>query len=228
MENKLYEGVQNDLKQKIEHGVYPEGYKLASENYLCEEYNVSKVTLRKALSNLIEEQYIESRPRVGYFVKTARPGIYRFSYSMSNVLNTHIMGVTMMDAKFRNDEGVNVFEMARRYFNDDEEWAAYEEISIVFKHSLQEKRKLEKDDAYFERYAASILALAERKKMTIEMIRGSEAICNALEIFDEDILLKLQEKYFDEYGKQFAQVSVYIPSDYAVIQASNKKEESVF
>lgn len=93
MEAKLYKGVQNDLKKKIERGIYPEGYKLESENSLCEQYNVSKVTLRKALSNLIEENYIESRPRIGYFVKAAERGIYHLSYSLSNVLNLSLIHI---------------------------------------------------------------------------------------------------------------------------------------
>ncbi|WP_195268408.1 GntR family transcriptional regulator [Eubacterium sp. 1001713B170207_170306_E7] len=226
METKLYKGVQNDLKKKIERGVYPEGYKLESENSLCAQYNVSKVTLRKALSNLIEENYIESRPRVGYFVKAAERGVYHFSYSLSNVLNTYISAEEILDAAFGERDGVNVFEMTRRYANDDDEWIALEQVRIAFRHTLPGEKNTEKTRAYYRTHAEDILSLAETKKMTLEVSVDNEAVCDALEIFSDEVLLKVSEQYYDEYGKLFAEVRVYVPSDFAEVRACNKRKES--
>ena len=228
MEAKLYKGVQNDLKKKIERGIYPEGYKLESENSLCEQYNVSKVTLRKALSNLIEENYIESRPRIGYFVKAAERGIYHLSYSLSNVLNTYISDEEILSADFGGRKGVNEFEMTKRYANDDDEWIALEQIRIVFRHTLPGEKNTEKTRGYYKRHTEDILSLAETKKMTLDVSFGDEAVCDALEIFSDEALLRVCEEYYDEYGKLFAEVRAYVSSDFAEVRASNKRKESVF
>lgn len=228
MENKLYKGVQNDLKKKIERGIYPEGYKLGSENSLCTEYNVSKVTLRKALSNLIQENYLEARPRVGYFVKAAKRGLYHFHYSLANVLNTYISGDEILKTDLVEKENANEFEISRRYCNDDGEWVAFEQIWISFRHTIPEKNNAVRTRTYYMEHVEDILALAEKKKMTLETVFGDEEVCGALEIFSDEVLLKIQERYYDEYGKLYAAVAVHIPSDFADLRASNKKEESLF
>ncbi len=63
----LYYLVECKLKEKIESGVYKPGDVLPVESELCAEYNVSRITIRKALSRLEEEGLIEHQ-----FSKTPR------------------------------------------------------------------------------------------------------------------------------------------------------------
>ena len=54
----MYKKIYDDLLEAIEKGIYPPGSKLPSEKELMEQYNVSRITSKKALEMLV----IDSRP----------------------------------------------------------------------------------------------------------------------------------------------------------------------
>lgn len=64
----LYHQLQELLKEKIRGGYWKEGTKVPSERELMEEYQVSRATVRKALSELINEGLIHRKQGVGTFV----------------------------------------------------------------------------------------------------------------------------------------------------------------
>lgn len=57
-----YLAIYKQLKEKIENGEYKQGDKLKTEKELQMEYGVSRDTIRKALANLENEDYIIKRP----------------------------------------------------------------------------------------------------------------------------------------------------------------------
>lgn len=60
----LYLQVEADIKNRILSKQYMPGDKLPTENELSDQYNVSKITIRKAIQNLSDEGYaIRSRER---------------------------------------------------------------------------------------------------------------------------------------------------------------------
>ncbi|GER75168.1 GntR family transcriptional regulator [Weizmannia acidilactici] len=70
MENKpIYQQIHDDLVQKIERGFYQPHDQVPSEKELCEKYNVSRITAKKALDLISSEGYIERKPGKGSFVK---------------------------------------------------------------------------------------------------------------------------------------------------------------
>lgn len=52
--NPLYFMIGKDIREKIEKGVYREGDLLPTEKSLCEQYKVSRVTVRRAIDELVE------------------------------------------------------------------------------------------------------------------------------------------------------------------------------
>ena len=58
MKEHLYEQIYNDLLEKIQKGVYKYGDYLSTEKQLCEEYDVSLMTVRTALDKLKESGMI--------------------------------------------------------------------------------------------------------------------------------------------------------------------------
>jgi len=64
-----YLAIYKQLKEKIENGEYKQGDKLKTEKELQMEYGVSRDTIRKALANLENEDYIIKRPALGTFVR---------------------------------------------------------------------------------------------------------------------------------------------------------------
>lgn len=61
---KVYE----DIKEKIEKGMYKSWSSIEGEQILCEMYGVSRTTIRKAISELKQEGYLHSRQGSGVFV----------------------------------------------------------------------------------------------------------------------------------------------------------------
>jgi GntR family transcriptional regulator len=58
------------LSAQIKDGTYPPGFKLPSENMLCEEFEVSRVTVRRAMDILVSRGKIFRVQGVGSFVSS--------------------------------------------------------------------------------------------------------------------------------------------------------------
>lgn len=68
MESKKYLQIYESLKAKIIDHTYKYGEKLPSKRVTAEDYDVSLVTVEHAYELLLEEDYIRSRERSGFFV----------------------------------------------------------------------------------------------------------------------------------------------------------------
>ena len=64
----MYEQIYSDLLNKIQRGIFAQGDKLPSEKELSEEYGVSRITSKRALDILAENQYITRSRGKGSFV----------------------------------------------------------------------------------------------------------------------------------------------------------------
>jgi DNA-binding LacI/PurR family transcriptional regulator len=69
----LYLQLYDDLKKKIEEGIYIEGDKIPSDDELKDLFNVSMITVKKALTMLKDEGLLQRIPGVGTFVKERNP-----------------------------------------------------------------------------------------------------------------------------------------------------------
>ena len=57
----FYLQVRNSIRQKIENGEWLEGDLIPSEKELAELYGVSRVTIRTAITSLVQEQLLTRR-----------------------------------------------------------------------------------------------------------------------------------------------------------------------
>ena len=60
------------LRDEIERGAIAAGDPLPTEQTLCEQFGVSRITVRRALADLSDQGYIDRRHGVGSFVRQAR------------------------------------------------------------------------------------------------------------------------------------------------------------
>lgn len=77
----LYKKVIDDLKTLIDKGAYKKGELLPSENDLCKTYSTTRVTVRQALTGLINMGYITRRHGKGSIVSEPRQGLGILSLS---------------------------------------------------------------------------------------------------------------------------------------------------
>ncbi|KRN83579.1 GntR family transcriptional regulator [Pediococcus ethanolidurans] len=76
----LYQKMVNEIIKKIEGGQLEAGSKLPSEMQLGQQFNVSRITVRRALSELEEKGYILKRQGQGSFVQRRSDDNSEFEY----------------------------------------------------------------------------------------------------------------------------------------------------
>lgn len=79
----LYYQLENIIKKRIEEGIYKVDEKIPSERKLSEELNISRMTISKAISNLVEEGILYRKRGQGTFVAKSKidffPGLIGFT-----------------------------------------------------------------------------------------------------------------------------------------------------
>ncbi len=77
----LYEQMMMMLRERLDNHVLDAGEKLPSEAELCKSYGVSRITVRRAIDELVEEGYLEKKQGKGTFVTQKRAAIPVMSIS---------------------------------------------------------------------------------------------------------------------------------------------------
>ncbi|MEL6224649.1 MAG: GntR family transcriptional regulator [Cyanobacteria bacterium J06626_14] len=78
----LHISISEKLRCQIEAGEYSPGEKLPSEHQLMETFNVSRITVRQAIANLVNQGLVQTRQGKGVFVTPQQ----KVSYSLSSPL----------------------------------------------------------------------------------------------------------------------------------------------
>lgn len=79
----LYHQLEQDLAARIVAGEFAEGQVLPTEEQICRDYGVSRITVRKALDTLMSQGLILRRRGVGSFVAERRRGVHAIHLSGS-------------------------------------------------------------------------------------------------------------------------------------------------
>lgn len=92
----LYQQISNDIRQKIIECEYKEGQMLPSEAKFCEIYNVSRVTVRAAIADLVEQDLVVKKHGKGTFVakKKIESSLFHFEGFTTVCRRNHINTTT--------------------------------------------------------------------------------------------------------------------------------------
>ena len=133
-QSPLYQQLMARLKNDIVAGVYPPGARIPSEQVLCDTYGVSRVTVRKAMQDLVQEELLVRRQGKGTFVaqKRIQRNLQQItSFSQACRQNGHTAGARLISAemveasaedaeKLGVTAGSKVVEIIRLRLCDDE------------------------------------------------------------------------------------------------------------
>ncbi|MEG0378613.1 MAG: GntR family transcriptional regulator [Eubacterium sp.] len=97
-----YDEICDKIKNKIQKRLYPPDTPLPPENTLAEEYKVSRITIRNALSSLIEEGYIHTIPGKGNYVLTKANDKFILSLKPDKVLKEGFNHVELLGSEIIN------------------------------------------------------------------------------------------------------------------------------
>ncbi|MBC3889366.1 UTRA domain-containing protein [Acetobacterium paludosum] len=86
MAEPVYLKIADDIRKQITYGLLSANDPLSSEKELCSKYSVSRMTVRKSLSILVDENLLYSVPGKGYFTKKINRDKYLFLFDELDIL----------------------------------------------------------------------------------------------------------------------------------------------
>jgi GntR family histidine utilization transcriptional repressor len=105
----LYQRIHDEIEQRIRSGQWPPGYRIPSEKDLAAEYGCARMTVNKALSQLVHEGYITRRKRAGSVVTRPR--------ALSAVLEIHDIATEVRS--LGREYSYRLLEQGKHTVNDD-------------------------------------------------------------------------------------------------------------
>ena len=200
-----YMKIHDQIKKDIDEGSWKIGERLPSERDLAEEFEVSRMTLRQAISLLVEEGVLERRVGSGTFVSSTRvqgktPSSHLISYrrTIPNEQEVEKLGIKATE---------NIIRMERVRYADQVP-VVYEVASIPEKF-IKIFKKEEVTKHFFQTLQKHGYRIG-KSHQTIYARLAKEKIAHYLEVEKGHAILGLtQVSYFDD-GTAFE----YVKSQY--------------
>ncbi|MEH7121154.1 UTRA domain-containing protein [Neobacillus vireti] len=114
--NPLYYQLKQLIKEEINRGTYQPGQQLPSESHFCEKYGVSRITARRAITDLVKEGILFSLQGKGSFVKESKvkrelvsvSGFTELTTASGKTPSSQILSSTII---IPNEQLMSVFKM---------------------------------------------------------------------------------------------------------------------
>lgn len=231
----LYEEIKAGIKELIIINNLKAGQKIPTESDLCESFNVSRITIRRAIKELVEEGVIEVVRGKGTFVKSPKKNLHLlnlkgFTEGLSNVGN-HIEKEILSMRIVRDEpkiskvflyEQIEILELVRIVKDKDGAFSVdysylplslYPEIETFLTNNVSTFKLIR------EKYKVKF----SKVKKEIEYIQPSPDICEYLGITKTSPVILVKKTiygydhapvHYSEYYLLGDRVKFYIEADY--------------
>lgn len=224
----LYAQIADQLRLNIQTEKWMEGQRIPTEMELCEQYHVSRITVRKAIDELVRENLLYRRRAKGTFVKKMSPdkaeyttivkGFTQELQEQGKIASTVFAEVELSHAdrnlaKFLNIQvGEKVF-ILNRVRGDGKDAFVYFKTYLAYK----EEYSLNSKDYYgsFYDYLRTLGIVANQEREYIEAVPATRELQKLLKVKENEPILKRvrftsqRDKDFYEYTECF-----YVGSKY--------------
>jgi len=209
-QSPLYQQLMTRLKNDIMAGVYPAGARIPSEQLLCDTYGVSRVTVRKAMLDLVQEGLLVRRQGKGTFVADERiqrdlQQITSFSAAcrqMGHSASARLISAELTEASAEDAEklnlpaGVRVVEICRLRLCDNEPvMLEINRFPESYAFLLQENAEASLYEQLMQRGVKPASAVHD-----ISLGHATPLVSRHLGCLQGDALLLLDELVFDQHG----------------------------
>lgn len=178
----LYRQIHELLRHRISTGVYAHGGQIPSENALCRELRVSRVTLREALRQLVQERLLVAVPGKGTFVALEPPkGLARVQYSgFLEDLQDRVLTLKVAEASASRMAPTEELRALLRLGPDEREIAVFTRLRLIedepFSYTLNYLRPSIADRVPVQQLYAVPLLKILREDLAIPIVRARETI----------------------------------------------------
>jgi len=179
---KLYVQIYSIIKDKIESGEWPAGNQIPTEDDLCKMYDVSKVTVREAIQELVREGCLKRQQGKGTFVMYSVPNQ---GLSMRTRLSEYIYGEGVTVNKEVLERGV------RRTSEDVSKFLMADEIYYIL------NRKYADDEIFNEEFFIPLFILPDidnediRNKSIYDLLeeKGTKKIFRVIQTIESTTIM---------------------------------------
>lgn len=237
----IYLEIVDKIKEEIKKGNIKPGEIIKSENTLCEEFGVSRMTIRKSFSVLANEGYLYSVPGKGYYVSEHNLDQYVIYYNeISNIekvtQESQMMGVSIIKrdidvmVNLQLSENKYVIAIKRILINEDKP-IAYDIKYIPYYKGIPIVEKEIRFSTFPEMVARKKSLFAIRKELKIKSVISNDELNKVLGLTEISPLLLVEQKLFDEKNKPIGWGLTYYVGDSFQIDAEsslNNKNSTIF
>lgn len=223
MSSPVYIKIHNQLRENIEDGKWKVGEKIPAERELARYFKVSRMTLRQAIQELVDEGILERRVGAGTFVANRKvqermSGITSFTDLMkslgktasSETISYHLTVPSQVEIeKLQLAEGDEVIRMERIRSGNDVP-ICYE-IATIPATLVEGLSKQEVTNSFWETLERKAHLYPGHAVQHISATKATEKIANFLQIKRGDPLLRMTQLSYLQDGTPFE----YVHTQYA-------------
>jgi DNA-binding GntR family transcriptional regulator len=226
----LYVPVYNALYSDIMSGVYPDGVQLPSEAMLTKEYQVSRHTLRQALTILTEDGLIRKHQGKGSIVSKSKKQFDPLQKNLFNPMIEYAVDVidcievnynfappTEIACKQLGIENHEIILASNVIYSSKQEVFGHAFIQIPLKKFEHLKLDLNHKESVSEFINYTIFSMASRTSVGIKLILAEDHIIKFLKVKEKEPILLLEELLYSAEGEPLCRAKFYfIPGKYDV------------
>lgn len=229
MGSPIYLKIVEDIKNKINLGEIKPGDMIKSENMLCEEYSVSRMTVRKSLTVLASEGYIYSVPGKGNFVNEPNQDKYILYFNEMSSLEGIVEDAQLLDVNIIKATMEIIFHLqipenkrvvlVRRVFLSEGNPVAYDVKYIPYYRGMPIVEKEIHYATFPEIVAKKKSLFAIQKELKIKVQKPDDEICEILGIDVSDPVMVIEQRLLDEGNKPIGWGVTFFKGDFFHLQA---------
>ncbi|MBF7096542.1 GntR family transcriptional regulator [Alkalibacter mobilis] len=229
MGSPIYLKIVEDFKERINSGEIKPGDMIKSENALCEEYSVSRMTVRKSLNVLAGEGYIYSVPGKGNFINEPNQDKYILYFNEMTSIESSVEDTQLLDVNIIKPTLEIIFNMQipenkrvvliRRVFLSDDNPVAYDIKYIPYYRGIPIVEKEIHYATFPEIVAKKKSLFAINKELKIKVQKPSEELQEILGIEISDPVMVIEQKMLDEGNRPIGWGVTYFRGDFFHLQA---------
>jgi GntR family transcriptional regulator, frlABCD operon transcriptional regulator len=232
----LYVQLIETIKQDINAGRYAMGTQLPTEKEMCDMYNVSRITIRRAIIELEREGIVQKQHGIGTFVNNNKKikrdlvsvnGFSEFLVQTGKQPKTKIISTEILKASNWLTEILNieidqpVLEIRRLHLIDDEPIHLETSYYSLIKFPNLDQHIKESNSIYSilrDRYSTK--AVKNHKTLTAVFPTLEQA--KLLDLNQDNITLEVEKWAYDENGEVIHFAKSYLPADKVTFTVTNE------
>ena len=218
MNSPVYIQIHNEIKKAIEAGKWKVGERIPAERELSTEFSVSRMTLRQAISTLVDEGILERKVGSGTYVASQKvqekvSGVTSFTElteaqgkkPSSRTISYHTSEPSLSEIeKLQLNDGDLVLRMERIRFADAVP-ICYETATIPEK-LVRDFSKSEVTKSLYKTLEEKAGLMIGRAEQTVSAMLASEKVSEYLDIKRGDAILRLHQLSYAQDGTPFEYV----------------------